>query len=122
MKNDIRLKGQLRLYLMWPLIMAVLLFAVNIWIYTIDRSSGLVMSMFLVIYIVIVAILYVYNRTFLIKELVEFATRYGFVQNVLLKDLSIPYAITLEDGKLVWVNDAFDELFQDEFVLGKYMN
>ena len=122
MKNDIRLKGQLRLYLMWPLIMAVLLFAVNIWIYTIDKSSGLVMSIFVFIYIVVVAILYVYNRTFLIKELVEFATRYGFVQNVLLKDLSIPYAITLEDGKLVWVNDAFDELFQDEFVLGKYMS
>ena len=118
MKNDIRLKGQLKLYLMWPLIMAVLLFAINVWVYTINQSSGLIMSMFVLIYIVAVAILYSYNRTVVLKELVEFATQYGFVQNELLKDLSIPYAIVLDDGKLVWVNDSFSELFQDEMIVG----
>ena len=122
MKNDIRLKGQLKLYLMWPLIMAVLLFAINVWIYTIDKSSGLIMSMFVLIYIVAVAILYSHNRTFVLKELVEFATQYGFVQNVLLKDLSIPYAIVIDDGKLVWVNDSLSELFQDEMIVGKYLS
>ena len=122
MKNEMHLKGQLKLYLMWPLIMAILLVAIDIWVCTIDKSSGLIMSVFVLIYIIAVAILYSYNRTFVLKELVEFATQYGFVQNVLLKDLSIPYAIMLDDGKLVWVNDSFSELFQQESVVGRYLS
>ena len=122
MKNDIHLKGQLKLYLMWPVIMAILLFIINIWIYTIDKSSGFTMSIFLVVYIVVVVLLYSYSRNYILKELMEVATQYGFVQNELLKDLSIPYAIMLDDGKLVWVNDSFGTLFQDDVIVGKYLS
>ena len=30
--------------------------------------------------------------------------------NELLNDLSIPYAIMLSDGKVVWINNSFSEL------------
>ena len=34
MKNkNMRLKGQLRMYMQWPLIMTILLLAMNIWMY-----------------------------------------------------------------------------------------
>ena len=111
MKNDIRLKGQLKLYMQWPLIMTILLLAINIWIFTIDRHSGLVMSVFLLIYIGAVVLLYVHNKSMLMTQLVDFAAQYGLVQNELLNDLSIPYAIMLSDGKVVWVNDSFSKLF-----------
>ena len=58
MKNDLHLKGQLKWYLMWPVIMTVILFGVNLWIYTIDKSSGIIMSAFLLIYIIVVIFLY----------------------------------------------------------------
>ena len=85
MKNDIRLKGQLKLYMQWPLIMTILLLAINIWIYTIDKQSGLVMSVFLFIYIGAVVLLYVHNKSMLMTQLVDFAAQYGLVQNELVE-------------------------------------
>ena len=122
MKNDIRLKGQLKLYMQWPLIMTILLVAINIWIYTIDKQSGLVMSVFLFIYIGAVVLLYVHNKSMLMTQLVDFAAQYGLVQNELLNDLSIPYAIMLSDGKVVWANDSFAKLFAEDAIMDKYLS
>lgn len=38
-KDKMRLKGQLGMYMKWPLIMTLLLFAMNIWMYMIDKKS-----------------------------------------------------------------------------------
>ena len=38
--GKVHLKGQLRLYMQWPAVMALLLVAMNIWIYRIDRRAG----------------------------------------------------------------------------------
>ena len=122
MKNDIRLKGQLKLYMQWPLIMTILLLAINIWIYTIDKQSGLVMSVFLFIYIGAVVLLYVHNKSMLMTQLVDFAAQYGLVQNELLNDLSIPYVIMLSDGKVVWANDSFAKLFAEDAIMDKYLS
>ena len=122
MKNDIRLKGQLKLYMQWPLIMTILLLAINIWIYTIDKQSGLVMSVFLFIYIGAVVLLYVHNKSMLMTQLVDFAAQYGLVQNELLNDLSITYVIMLSDGKVVWANDSFAKLFAEDAIMDKYLS
>ena len=122
MKNDVRLKGPLKLYMQWPLLMAILLSAVTIWVFTIDKRVGLVMGVFTAIYIVAVTILYSYNKSSIMTGLVDFAAQYGLVQNVLLKDLSIPYAIMLSDGKIVWVNDSFAKLFENETIVGLYLS
>ena len=54
-EDQVRLKGQLGLYMQLPMVMAVLLIAVNIWIFSIDRRAGLVMLIFVVIYICMMA-------------------------------------------------------------------
>lgn len=109
-KEKVQLKGQLKLYIQWPAIMAVLLVAMNIWIFVVDRRAGLLMSIFVLIYIIMVGILYVYSKSIIMKDLVEFAAQYGIVQNVLLKELAIPYAILLDDGKAIWMNDQFEAI------------
>ena len=108
--KSIRLKGQLRMYMQWPAIMAVFLALVNIWTYRIDRRAGTVMFIFVLIYIVMTGILYLYSKSLIMKDLVEFAAQYGVVQNTLLKELAVPYAIFLEDGKAVWMNSQFEEV------------
>ena len=55
--QSIRLKGQLRLYMQWPAIMAVLLVIVNIWTYKIDRRAGTLMFIFVLIYDIFQAVL-----------------------------------------------------------------
>ena len=109
-KQKVRLKGQLRLYMQLPAVMTVLLAVLNVWIYRMDRRAGLLMLMFIVIYIFMVGYLYIYSKSIIMKDLVEFAAQYGIVQNVLLKELAIPYAILLDDGKAVWMNAQFERV------------
>ena len=105
-----RLKGQLRLYMQLPMVMAVLLIAVNVWIYGIDRRAGAGMLIFVIVYIGMLIYLYLYGRAGILKDLVEFAAQYGIVQNTLLKELALPYAILLENGKIVWLNEQFEQI------------
>ena len=124
-KQKIRVKGQLRTYMQWPAILGILLMGMNVWIYRMDRKAGLVMSAFVLLYIIMVVILYVYTRTMLMKELVEFATQYGIVQNTLLKELAVPYAILLDDGKVIWMNNQFLKILggkvKGDAYLSKYL-
>ncbi len=113
-KQDIQLKGQLKLYMQWPAIMSVLLLAMNVWIYKIDHRAGFIMLIFVLIYMLIVGALYFSNRAVILRDLVEFSAQYGVVQNTLLKELSVPYALLMEDGKILWVNDEFNAIFEGE--------
>ena len=111
MKNkNMRLKGQLRMYMQWPLIMTILLLAMNIWMYMTDQKAGLTMTVFVIIYAMIVGLLYFYNRSLILADLIQFLTQYKGIQNTLLKELTVPYAIILEDGHILWKNDRFSEI------------
>lgn len=113
-KKDVHLKGQLRMYMQWPLIMSVLLIAMNIWLAMIDRKAAIIMALFVVVYVVIVGALYFYNRGLILEDMIQFSVEYQRVQNVLLKELDIPYAILMEDGRVLWKNDRFAELFKNQ--------
>ena len=110
MKQDVKLKGQLKYYMLSPLLMIVVFTVLNIWIFCIDKKAGAVMAAFVIVYAVVVGILYYYNNSVIMADLIEFAAQYGIIQNTLLKELSIPYAILLSDGKIIWSNDQFQNV------------
>ena len=90
MNEDIQLKGRLKVYMQWPIIMAFLLVALNAWVLVIDRKAAAVMLVFVIIYILGSTFLYIYCKSSLMLELVAFAAQYGIVQNTLLKELEVP--------------------------------
>ena len=124
-KVRLKLKGQLKMYIQWPAIMALLLVAMNIWIYKIDKNAGILMLVFVIIYIIMIGILYFYSKSIIMKDLVEFAAQYGIIQNTLLRELAVPYAILLDDGKAIWMNDQFEAILggkpKGEAYISKYI-
>lgn len=120
-KKDVRLKGQLKMYMRWPIIMTVLLIAMNIWMYEVDRKAAGMMAVFIIIYAAIVGILYFRNRSLILADMIQFSTQYKGIQNTLLRELAVPYAVLMEDGRIVWKNDRFEEAFQDK-KREKYIN
>lgn len=120
-KNRMRLKGQLRMYMSWPLIMAVLLAAVDVWVYVIDKKAGFIMTVFILLYLAIAGGLYFYNRSLILADLIQFSAQYKGIEHTLLKELAVPYAITLEDGRILWKNDAFSRL-TDSTRKERYLN
>ncbi len=112
-KNEnqkMRLKGQLRLYMQWPLILGILLVIATVLCFIINRQAGIVMLVCLAVYLIFAVVLYVYSRSRIMKDLIDFASQYGIVQNTLLRELSVPYAIPLNDGRVMWLNDEFQDL------------
>lgn len=112
--KNIRLKGQLKVYMYWPVIMTVLLIAMNLWMYWMNRKAGIVMSVFVIIYAVIVGGLYFYNRSLILADMIQFSTQYKGIQNTLLRELSVPYAILMEDGRILWKNKMFEDIFVNQ--------
>ncbi len=123
MNKDIRVKGKLRLYLQWPALMVVLLLVINAWIYATDKKAGIVMSVCIGIYAILVVVMYIYNKSKIQSELMELSAQYGMAQNILLKEFSVPYAILSEEGKILWMNDSCNELFEggSRSYLSKYI-
>ena len=107
MNGKIKLSGPLKTYLNWPIALSVLLIVMNIGVYLVNIKAGTLVSFFVAAYVVIVVILYFQNRPVLINELITFATQYGQIQKNLMKDFIIPYALLDEEGKIIWMNEAF---------------
>lgn len=110
MKKNIRLKGNLKNYMYWPLILTILLVVMNIPLYFVSREDGIMVSIFIVIYFVFVVFAYNYNKPVLVNELINFATQYGTVQKKLINEFEIPYALLDYSGKILWVNEKFTEV------------
>ena len=122
MKKKGKLNGQLKLYMQWPVIMIILLVIMSVWMYIIDLTAGLVMSFFVIVYIIVACILYFYNREILLGDLVQFANYYGNVQSQLLKDLDSPYILLQEDGRILWSNTMFDTIVTEHNFRDKYIS
>lgn len=110
MRSTIRLKGKLRRYLMTSLYLGFLLIAVDLAIYFVNVSSGLILSGFIIFYFAILLSLLIYNRPVIFNEMVNFATQYGQIQKTLLYELDLPYAILDYKGKIIWTNRLFERI------------
>ena len=113
-EEKIALKGKMRTYLQVPLLLGIILALVNVWIYLLDFKSAIILSAFLIIYLVTIIVMLSISKTAVINELVSFATQYGQIQKQLLKDLDLPHALLDENGKIIWMNKAFEFIASKE--------
>lgn len=114
MNKNKKVKGQLGIYLQWPLILGILVVLMNVTAGAINIAAGLAMCLFTLLYLAIAVFLYVYRRKRLLAGLVEFSADYAWVQKKLLSDLDLPYAMTDETGFILWTNDRFSELMKED--------
>lgn len=110
MKEKVKVKGQLGIYMQWPLILSALLIIANLLIGAVDTVAGLVMCGFTVIYLLIALWLYFYKRRRMMAGLVEFSADYAWIQKQLLTEMNVPYAVADESGRILWMNQEFHEL------------
>ena len=108
--QKIKFKGALRNFLFAPFSLIIILIALNICFYFIDRQAGIGISLFIGMYTIIITIDYVRNKPRLVTELVNFAMQYGTVQRKLINQFEIAYALVDYNGKLLWVNEQFENM------------
>lgn len=101
----------MRSYLRWPLMLSLLLVAVNLHMYTLDVKIGILMTIYVILYIIIALLLFFYKRKALLGDLVQYAIRFNRTVNRLANSLDLPIAITDWTGTCLWCNWQFTKLF-----------
>ncbi len=105
--------GQLN-YMYWPLVLTILIVLMNIPLYFIDRKAGFCVSVFAVIYFLVVLGIYMVNKSMIRNEVISFATQYGTVQKRLLDEFEIPYALLDYNSKILWMNETFSRITEKD--------
>ena len=108
--KNIKFTGKMKIYMQWSLWMTLLLVLATIAIFTISVKAGLFMSVVVVVYFCIAWMLCGGSQNDIFGELITFATQYGQIQKKLLHNFIIPYALLDENGRLLWMNEAFMEV------------
>ncbi|MEE1015205.1 MAG: DHH family phosphoesterase [Lachnospiraceae bacterium] len=108
--KNIKFTGKMNIYMQWPLWMTILLVLGTVGMFTISLRAGVFMLGLTVLYALIAWLLCSGSQKDILGELVTFATHYGQIQKKLLKTFHIPYALMDENGRLIWMNEAFMEV------------
>ena len=110
MAKKVKVKGKIKVFMLLLVILGVILLLANVPIYFIEVKAGIAVSVFLLLYFIGILAFWLYLRSFLLEEMVSFATEYGQVQKQILKDLKLPHALLDDSGKILWANAAFENL------------
>lgn len=108
--NKTDVNKRLAVYLRWPLYLSLILLVANGIIYCVNRDAGVVMTIFVILYIIIAFCLFFSRKLSIMTDLVNYASNYSQVQRNLIRELMLPYAILDREGCFMWGNDAFLEL------------
>ena len=116
MNDKLKLKGHMKAFMRWPLILSALLIVLNIRVYCVSVKAGLVVSAGVLIYVGIAVVVLRCHRPFIVNELIAFANQYDSLEKRILEELALPYAIMDMNGRMIWSNKVFAELTgKDQF-------
>ena len=110
MKQNLKLKGNLKSYLRWPLLLSAVFIVMDIQMYAYDRKIGILGTCYLAVYLFAAVSIYFSGRKRLRRDLIEFAVRYDEMQMGVMDKLTVPYAVLSEEGHLLWGNEEFVRL------------
>lgn len=107
---DIKNKTKIDQYLQWPLISMLFFIPADIFLFFLNVQCGLILAIFIVFGIAFQMVGYHYNKNEIMKECMGFVFEQGQIQNYLIHELPVPYALTDGDGVILWSNAAFEKI------------
>ncbi len=110
MATKVKTKGKLKTYLQMPLLLGIALALINVVVYMLNTDAGILLTVFVVIYLATIILMMIFSGPALEAELIGFATEYGQIQKQLLKELELPHALLDENGRVIWMNRAFEAM------------
>lgn len=114
-KDDVLIQLYSKAILIAVAIYVVMLISV----YAIDKRAGIITLVFFAIYVAGLVYAFYKRAPGFNNEIVRYAANYDKVQNRLLKDLAIPYALIDLDGAAIWANEAFKNVVGNEKAINK---
>lgn len=114
MGNNQKEKRIFRSFLYSQILVITIFVSLTTLLYVVDDLAGLIMLVSTLIYCLIIVTYYILRKPSAIRDLVLFASNYSQVQKKLLKELRVPYGLLDYEGRLLWCNDEFFEIIENE--------
>ncbi|MDO4407824.1 MAG: DHH family phosphoesterase [Eubacteriales bacterium] len=102
-------KGRIYGYFRITLIMGIILWVTDLLILFLDGKSFAALSLVCLVYTVVMAAAFFNSRVIYRKEMAEYVREFLGLEDLLLKEMDMPYALLDEGGHLLWMNPAFEE-------------
>lgn len=110
MKQRLKLKGNLKSYLRWPIVLSAVFIVMDIQMYVYDKKMGILGTCYLAIYMLVAVSIFFSGRKRIRRDLIDFAVKYDEMQMGVMYNLTVPYAVLSENGHLLWGNKEFIHL------------
>ena len=110
MKQRLKLKGNLKSYLRWPIVLSAVFIVMDIQMYLYDKKMGILGTCYLTIYMLAAVSIFFSGRKRIRRDLIDFAVKYDEMQMGVMDNLTVPYAVLSEKGHLLWGNKEFIHL------------
>ena len=114
MNENNLLRKEIEKYLKIPFAMIVLLVIMNGVVYGIDVTSGVIVTIFIVLYLGTISVIYLKKRPNIMSDLMAFSFAHGSIQSELIKEMTIPYTLVDMKGRVLWSNKAFYEAVKSD--------
>ena len=110
---DIMKKTKIEQYLQRPLWALFVLAVADILFFFLDIRCGVILAVVLIAFAVSQMVIYSKSKQAIVKECMNFMFEQSQVQNYLLQQLPVPYALLDGNGMIIWSNEAFQKFAGD---------
>lgn len=110
MKNDGTIRGRLKMTLYWPFYVLPAVIALALIACVLEGGAVAAALIFACAYTIFSFWWFLFWKTRLTKEMVDFATSFDRVQKKQLEEIPIPYALVDEKGNFLWMNRSFEKI------------
>ena len=91
MNHQVKLTGNLKTYLRWPMTLSLLWAVATIQIYMVNHKAGYCVAGYTLAYFVFAMMLRMTGRKKLQQDLIQFAQSYGRLQMKMMKEMAVPF-------------------------------
>lgn len=106
--------GIVKMYMRWPFYIGIPFIPGTVVAFVLDKNAGMVSLFCTLVYILLAALVYFKKSQGVFNALTKFAANCDSIQNRLIKEMVIPYAVLDGDGGVIWGNKGFYEIVDDD--------
>lgn len=114
MNGRLKIKGKIFTYLIFPIILAIVLFLVGAWITVLNSEAGTIILSLSIVYGIAAVVMYIVNQKITMQEMTKFAMDYAQVQKELLDSMVLPYGLVDKNGNVLWQDGELKRLLRKD--------
>ena len=110
---DIMKKTKIEQYLQRPLWVLLILVFIDVVFFFLDIRCAVILAVVIIAFVIFQMVIYSRSKQAIVKECMNFMFEQSQVQNYLLQQLPVPYALLDGNGMIIWSNEAFQKIAGD---------